>query len=68
MSLGFEIQLVATMIFVVGYIVPTGKARDLTSIENRAWPFLIGADLLLGIAYLFYFCSIIVAVAGGGGK
>lgn len=57
-SLGFAIQSVVTMIFAVGYVAISGKARDLTSIEGRAWPFLLGAGLLSGVAYLCYFGAI----------
>lgn len=57
-SLGFAIQSVVTMIFAVGYVALSGKARGLTSIEGRAWPFLIGAGALSGVAYLFYFGAI----------
>ncbi|PQV63384.1 transporter family protein [Abditibacterium utsteinense] len=57
-SLGFAIQSIVTMIFAVGYVAITGKARDLTSIEGRAWPFLLGAGALSAIAYLFYFSAI----------
>lgn len=57
-SLGFAIQSVVTMIFAVTYVALSGKARDLTSIEGRAWPFLLGAGVLSAIAYLFYFGAI----------
>lgn len=57
-SLGFAIQSVVTMIFAVGYVALSGKARDLTSIEGRAWPFLLGAGALSAVAYLFYFGAI----------
>ncbi len=57
-SLGFAIQSIFTMLFAVGYVAISGKARELTSIEGRSWPFLIGAGLLSGVAYLFYFGAI----------
>ncbi len=57
-SLGFAVQSVVTMIFAVGYVALSGKARGLTSIEARAWPFLLGAGALSAVAYLFYFGAI----------
>jgi len=57
-SLGFAVQSVVTMIFAVGYVALSGKGRDLTSIEGRAWPFLLGAGALSAVAYLFYFGAI----------
>ena len=57
-SLGFAIQSVVTMVFAIAYVGFTGKARELTSIEGRAWPFLLGAGALSAVAYLFYFGAI----------
>ena len=57
-SLGFAIQSVVTMILAVGYVALSGKARGLTSIEAKSWPFLLGAGALSAVAYLFYFGAI----------
>ncbi|HEX9998689.1 MAG TPA: EamA family transporter [Abditibacterium sp.] len=57
-SLGFAIQSVVTMILAWSYVIFSGKTRDLTSIEGRAWPFLLGAGALSAVAYLFYFGAV----------
>jgi transporter family protein len=57
-SLGFAIQSVVTMILAWVYVAATGKTRDLTSIEGKAWPFLLAAGAISAIAYLFYFAAI----------
>lgn len=57
-SLGFAVQSVVTMVLAWVYVALAGKSRDLTSIEPRAWGFLVGAGALSAVAYLFYFGAI----------
>ena len=57
-SLGFAVQSVVTMVLAWVYVIATGKTRDFASIEAKAWPFLLGAGALSGVAYLFYFGAI----------
>jgi transporter family protein len=57
-SLGFAIQSVVIVVATWVYVGVTGKTRDLTSVEPRAWAYLLGAGLVSTIAYLFYFAAI----------
>lgn len=57
-SLGFAIQSIVILVATWAYVIVTGKTRDLTSVEPRAWAFLLGAGLVSAIAYLFYFAAI----------
>lgn len=57
-SLGFAIQSVVILVATWIYVAVTGKTRDLSSVEPRAWGYLLGAGLVSAIAYLFYFAAI----------
>ena len=57
-SLGFAIQSVVILVATWAYVAVTGKTRELTSVEPRAWIFLLSAGLVSAIAYLFYFAAI----------
>lgn len=57
-SVGFAVQSVVTMVFAWVYVIATGKTRELSSIEGKAWPYLLAAGAISGVAYLFYFGAI----------
>lgn len=57
-SLGFAIQSIVILVATWAYVITTGKTRELSSVEPRAWFFLLGAGLVSAIAYLFYFGAI----------
>lgn len=57
-NLGFAIQSVVIVVATWVYVGITGKTRDLSSVEPRAWAVLLGAGLVSAVAYLFYFAAI----------
>ncbi len=57
-SLGFAVQALVILVTTWIYVGVTGKSRDLTSIEPRAWAYLVGAGIVSSVAYLFYFAAI----------
>jgi transporter family protein len=57
-SVAFAVQSVVTMVLAWVYVAATGKTRELTSIEGKAWPYLLGAGAISAVAYLFYFGAI----------
>ena len=57
-SLGFAVQSVAILIATWSYVILTGKTRELSSIEPRAWGFLLVTGVVSAVAYLFYFGAV----------
>lgn len=57
-SLGFAVQSVTILVATWAYVITTGKVRGLSSIEPKAWGFLLVTGVVSAIAYLFYFAAV----------
>lgn len=57
-SVGFAIQAVVILILTWGYIGVSGKSRELTEIEPKAWGWLLLSGVITTGAYLAYFAAI----------
>ena len=57
-NVGFAIQSVVILILTWGYISVSGKSRQLTEIEPKAWGWLLVSGVITTCAYLAYFAAI----------
>ena len=57
-NVGFAIQSVVILILTWGYVAVSGKSRELTEIEPKAWGWLLLSGVITTLAYLAYFAAI----------
>ncbi len=57
-NVGFAIQSVVILLLTWGYILVSGKSRELSEIEPRAWGWLLLSGVITTGAYLAYFAAI----------
>ena len=57
-NVGFAIQSVVILLLTWGYIGVSGKSRQLTEIEPKAWGWLLLSGVITTLAYLAYFAAI----------
>ncbi len=57
-NVGFAIQSVVILVLTWGYVTLSGKARQLTEIEPKAWGWLLLSGVIPTCAYLAYFAAI----------
>ena len=57
-NVGFAVQSVVILILTCGYVAISGKGRQLSDIEPKAWGWLLLSGAITTCAYLAYFAAI----------